>query len=124
MDRRARLVESLTQVMSYHLVDSKFDPEDGLPDEIEDLDPSILKKVREVQLIGFGILGDLQCLHAMGLTAYDHLRQLAWEPTPQILMLSANFFCEMNPNTLAAVAPPPLFFSFNQVDPKQHAMLH
>lgn len=45
LDRRDVLVNCLTQVMSYHLSSASFDPGDGLPDDIEDLEPTVLAKV-------------------------------------------------------------------------------
>lgn len=48
----------------------------------------------------YNTIGDLQCLHALRLSSFDLLRQLAWEPAPQITMLCANFFHAMSPSTI------------------------
>lgn len=53
-----------------------------------------------MQLTSYGAITDLQCLHAMRMSSYDLLRQLAWEPSPQITMLCANFFHSMTPSAI------------------------
>lgn len=36
-------------------------------------------------------------LHKAGLASYDAVRQLAWSPRPQLVMLCANFFHATDP---------------------------
>jgi hypothetical protein len=100
LSRREKLVMALQKVMAMHLEAREFDAHEGLPDSL-DLGPAVMQRVRVVQTDAFSCVGDLQMLHKQGLSSYDLIRQLAWVPSPQVTVLSANFFHSMDPREIS-----------------------